>query len=223
MRKAYTVCLVYNVRLPAHHGLTFKSMDPDAALLGAGTNGAGPKPASEPGVFSTLDDAGSASVGRFPGAAARPDQYVAQTVLAPASVPILDLNAETLSERRAERVALRDIVDDGAAPASAAPQSPSACPWQPKLSAYRLSPAGGPPRFIRPYVPGRVLRAPRAELPLMVRHGCKLPPRSPCAAFQAGVRPRWLTSFVLTPGVPAWHRRHGLGGEPPVPVPGGGL
>ena len=91
-------------------------MELDAAVAGAGTNGAAPKPASEPGIFSTVDDAGSASVGRFPDAAARPDQYVAQTALAPASVPVLELNAETLSEHRAERVALRDIIYDGAAP-----------------------------------------------------------------------------------------------------------
>lgn len=28
---------------------------------------------------------------------------------------------------------------------------------------------GGPPRFISPFVPGRVLQKPRGELPLMVR------------------------------------------------------
>lgn len=105
-------------------------MESDAASVGAGTNGAAPKPAPEPSIFSTVDDAGSASVGRFPDAAARPDQYVAQTALAPASVPVLDLNAETLSDHRAERVALRDIFDDGAAPALAATLSPSTYTWQ---------------------------------------------------------------------------------------------
>ncbi|KAK9838483.1 hypothetical protein WJX81_002279 [Elliptochloris bilobata] len=117
------------------------SVRPDKTKQAArGTNGVAPKLAAEPGIFSTVDDAGSASIGRYPKSLARPDQYVAQTVLAPGSVPILDLNAETLSGRSANRVALRDIIGED----------------------------GGPPRFISPFVPGRVLRAPRAELPLMV-------------------------------------------------------
>lgn len=77
-------------------------------FAGAATNG--PEQQPEQSIFSTVDDAGSASIGRYAKSPARPDAYVAQTALAPASVPILDLNSETLSGHHANRIALRDLI-----------------------------------------------------------------------------------------------------------------
>ena len=82
-------------------------------FAGAATNG--PEQQPEQSMFSTVDDAGSPSIGRYAKSPARPDAYVTQTVLAPASVPILDLNSETLSRHHANRIALRDLIGaDGA-------------------------------------------------------------------------------------------------------------
>jgi len=82
-------------------------------FAGAATNV--PEQQPEQSIFSTVDDAGSASIGRYAKSPARPDAYVAQTALAPASVPILDLNSETLSGHNANRIALRDLIGaDGA-------------------------------------------------------------------------------------------------------------